>query len=77
MIFVIGGLKMQTKRPYGQRELMRKLVARIGRDEDAVCAAYADAESYGDVIRKSNVHDRTPEEYARALWRDAEKKGWI
>ena len=68
---------MQNKRPYGQRELMRKLVATIGKDEDAVCAAYADAEVDGDVARKSNAHSRTPEEYARALWRDAEKKGWL
>ena len=68
---------MPIKRPYGQRELMRKLVERIGLDEDAVCAAYADAEADGEVIRKSNAYDRTPEEYARALWRDAEKKGWI
>jgi hypothetical protein len=68
---------MQNKRPYGQRELMRKLVATIGRNEDAVCAAYADAEADGNVARKSNAHNRTPEEYARALWRDAVKKGWL
>ena len=65
------------KRPYGQRQLMRKLVETIGWDEDAVCAAYADAEADGEVIRKSNAYDRTPEEYARALWQDAKKKGWI
>lgn len=68
---------MLRKQPFGQRELMRKLVQTIGRDEDAVCAAYADAEEDGEVLRKSNANGRTPEEYARALWRDAVKKGWI
>ena len=68
---------MPRKQQYGQRELMRKLVAKIGRDEDAVCSAYADAEADGQVLRKSNANGRSPEEYARALWRDAQKKDWI
>jgi hypothetical protein len=38
---------------------------------------YALAESRGEVPRQSNEHDLTPEEYAHALWRDGERKGWF
>lgn len=62
---------------YGQREYMRLLVQSLGRDREAVCAAYAEAEENGEVVRRSNNHNRTAEEYALALWRDGEKKGWF
>jgi hypothetical protein len=35
------------------------------------------AEARGEVKRKSNSHGITAEQYARALWNDAVKKGWI
>jgi hypothetical protein len=60
-----------------QRGMMRKLVRDFGEDEEMVVGAYAEAELQGRVNRSSNLHDLTPEEYARALWRDGQRKGWI
>ena len=60
-----------------QRDVMRELDRRFGGDHDKVVAAYAAAERRGDVMRASNVHDMTPEEYAQALYRDGVKKGWL
>jgi hypothetical protein len=60
-----------------QRDKMRELVQRFGRDEDRVVREYAAAERRGDVQRTRNVSGLTPEEYARALWADAMKKGWL
>lgn len=57
--------------------MMRDLVARFGRNEDVVCRAYAAAESRGDVPRQSNKYGLTPEQYARALWRDGARRGWF
>jgi hypothetical protein len=59
-----------------QRDLMRKLFALHGPDEDAVCRAYAQAERDGLIIRKRNEGRQTPEQYAAMLWRDAMKNGW-
>ena len=56
---------------------MRELVRRFGPDEERVVLEYAAAEERGDVERKRNSHGMTPEQYARALWNDAVKKGWI
>jgi hypothetical protein len=60
-----------------QREMMRTLVARFGRNEDRVCREYALAEERGDVERQSNEHRLSSDEYARALWRDGIRKGWL
>jgi hypothetical protein len=62
---------------YGQREYMRKLVASMGRNQDAVCAAYAQAERDGLVERAKNITGHRPEDYAIALWRDGDRKGWL
>lgn len=56
---------------------MRELVRRFGPVEERVVREYAAAEERGDVERKSNSHGITAEQYARALWNDAVKKGWI
>jgi hypothetical protein len=42
-----------------QRDMMRNLIARYGRNENKVCAAYAAAESRGDVPRYSNKYALT------------------
>jgi hypothetical protein len=62
---------------YGQREFMRQLVESLGRDEYRVCEAYAEAERDGQVKRSKNASGKSPDEYATALWRDAEQKGWL
>jgi hypothetical protein len=60
-----------------QRDMMRELVAKFGAREDVVVREYAKAEKAGLVPRTRNAHSRSPENYARALWRDAMKKGWL
>lgn len=56
---------------------MNELVAKLGADEEKVCAAYAAAEKHGEVLRGSNINGKTPEQYARALWKDGINKGWL
>ena len=65
------------RRLASQREVMRELFRRYGADEERIVREYAKAEKRGEVQRKSNAFDITPEQYARALWRDAVRKGWI
>lgn len=60
-----------------QRDYMRALVRKYGRDKEKVCAAYADAERNGEVTRRSNTNERSPEAYAEALYDDGDKKGWF
>jgi hypothetical protein len=63
----------------GQREKMRELVAKYGMDKEKVCLAYARAERNGEVTRKRNEHDISPEDYADRLWRDGLRKSnpWL
>jgi hypothetical protein len=72
-----GGWGMADETEFGQRAFMRNLVKSFGRDQYEVCAAYAEAERDGQVRRIKNASGKTPEEYALALWRDGEKKGWL
>ncbi|MCA1567915.1 MAG: hypothetical protein LC803_20160 [Acidobacteria bacterium] len=65
------------KQKLSQREFMRELVRRFGINEEHVVREYAAAEERGELERKSNSHGITAEQYARALWSDAVKKGWI
>jgi hypothetical protein len=64
-------------RKHSQREFMHQLVRRYGHDEKRVVREYTAEEARGEVERKSNSHGITAEQYARALWNDAVKKGWI
>jgi hypothetical protein len=66
-----------VKRKSSQRDYMRGLVRRFGPDEERVVREYAATEGRGEVERKNNSHLITAEQYARALWNDAVKKGWI
>jgi hypothetical protein len=59
-----------------QRDMMRELARRLGTRE-AIIAAYADAERAGSVQRMSNDYNLNPEEYARRLYADGVKKGWL
>lgn len=56
---------------------MRELARRYGADEEPIVREYARAERDGEVGGGSNTHGLTPEQYARALWRDAVRRGWI
>ncbi len=69
--------QVSRKRKQTQRDFMRELVSRFGIDEERVIHEYAEAEKRGEVERKSNSHNYTAEQYARALWNDGMKKGWI
>ena len=60
-----------------QRALMRELVARCGGDMERVIQEYAAAERRGEVERKQNASGLTAEGYARALYADGVKKGWL
>jgi hypothetical protein len=60
-----------------QRDVMRELVRWFGRDEDRVVMEYAAAEERGEVQRSSRQSGLTSLQYAKALWADAMKKGWL
>jgi hypothetical protein len=60
-----------------QRDKMPELVKRFGMAEERVVREYARAERRGEVERSRNISGLTSEEYARALWADAIKKGWL
>ena len=56
---------------------MRELVGKHRNDELRIFQEYADAERRGIVRRKSNKYNMTAEEYARRLYNDGVKKGWL
>jgi hypothetical protein len=60
-----------------QRDLMRDLVRRFGRDVETVMREYAAAEERGEVRRDQNSQSLTSVEYARRLWSDGMNKGWL
>ena len=60
-----------------QRDKMRELFQKFGKDPDLVVEKYADAEQRGDVTRKRNSHDLTSHNYAVRLLADGIKKKWI
>lgn len=66
-----------TEQAFTQRDYMRKLLVELGQDKEVVCAAYAQAEREGTVPRNRDSHDTAPEDYAVALWRDGQRKGWL
>jgi hypothetical protein len=66
-----------AQRRVTQRDVMRDLVAKFGRDEERVCKEYALAEERGEVPRASDKYGISSEGYARALWRDGIQKAWL
>lgn len=60
-----------------QRDTMREIYARWRHDPERVIREYAMAERRGAVRRKANKSGLSPEEYARALFADGMKKGWL
>ena len=57
--------------------MMRTLYRKHRGDESATVAAYAAAERSGQVSRSKNAHDIDAEAYARALFNDGVRKGWL
>ena len=77
-----GGVLRRTYQPMGgrvlsQRDVMRRIWAEFGPDEDRVVREYAAAERRGDAQRKSNSYGLGEESYARRLLNDGLKKGWL
>ena len=61
----------------GQRAVMKQLAEMHNYDKSVVIAKYAQAERTGKAQRLSDEHSTAPEEYARRLWEDGIKKGWL
>jgi len=60
-----------------QRDKMRELFQENAGDEEKTVSAYASAERAGEVSRRSNDYALNAEEYARRLFADGVRKGWI
>jgi hypothetical protein len=63
--------------PSRQRDVMRRIYARHGPDDEPVVREYAAAERRGEVRRARNAYGLSPEDYARRLLADGLKKGWL
>jgi hypothetical protein len=68
---------MDQKKRIRQRHLMRLLYRHYDGVQEQVISAYADAERQGRVRRKRNLNHLSPEDYARILWKDGLRWGWI
>lgn len=64
-------------KPLRQIDLLRKLVAKYGDDDDKIVSEYANAERAGLVVRRSNSHGLSPEEYGRMYLRRARDRGQV
>ena len=60
-----------------QRDKMRELYKSIGNNEVDLIHEYAAAEQRGEVERKCNKSNHSPEEYATRLLADGLRKGWL
>lgn len=60
-----------------QVDKMRELFRKHQGDEERCVADYASAERRGAVRRKSNTHGLSADDYARRLYYDGVRKGWI
>ena len=60
-----------------QRDVMRRLYREHRGNEEGTVRAYAEAEQRGEVLRISNTHRLDAETYARALFEDGQRKGWL
>jgi hypothetical protein len=62
-----------------QRDAMRRLLAIHGYDKRRVCEAYAAGDRRGEIRRKSDINEMSPEAYADEMWRDGHRSSgpWI
>jgi hypothetical protein len=72
-----GQATLTSPRRLTQRDMMRRIYARYAPDEARIVREYAAAEQRGEVQRLRNESGLSPEEYAKALLADGQKKGWL
>jgi hypothetical protein len=60
-----------------QREYMRSLVGRIGKDKSRVCEEFVAAEERGDFDTTRDPDIMTAQRYASKLWTEGREKGWL
>jgi len=60
-----------------QRTYMRQLYKQYGNNESVLVTEYAKAEKNNIVPRKKNTYKISAEQYAKALYQDGIRKGWI
>jgi len=60
-----------------QREYMRTLYRKYGNNISRIIQEYATAEIQGKVARFSNRGNLSGEQYAKALYKDGVRKGWL
>lgn len=60
-----------------QRDVMRAIYVKCGRDDEQAVREYAAAERRGEVHRSSNRYELSAEKYARALLADGKRKSWL
>lgn len=60
-----------------QTDAMRQIWGKYGPDERRCIEEYARFERAGTVVRKSNTHDLSPEQYGNALLKNGMRKGWL
>ena len=58
---------------------MRKFLLEYGYDKRRVCAAYASGDRKGEIPRKSDTNNMSPERYAEEVWADGHRprSPWI
>ena len=60
-----------------QRDYMRLLYKQYGSSESMIIDSYTEAEQKGLVLRRSNERRLDSSQYAKALYKDGIRKGWI
>ena len=60
-----------------QRELMRRLYREHRGHAEKTIRAFAEAERRGEVRRASNVYNLDALSYARLLFADGRRRGWL
>ena len=60
-----------------QRDYMRQLFQKFNKDSSKIINAYAAGEKAGIVERKNNSHNLTSYEYAKKLFSEGSRRGWI
>jgi hypothetical protein len=60
-----------------QRDVMRRIFRERRGHEEQVVRAYAAAEERGEAVREKNAQGMDAQTYARALFSDGRRKGWL